>query len=105
MLWAWPMPGPTGQELRDRRRRSAAFLLRPSKEAAEAPDGAAAAAAKRSGNQPHAEAAKPVPVVQAESVPNRDPGCFQQLLESIGYGTVNIDASIRLTVNRDQRAD
>ena len=98
------MPGPAGQELKARRRRSAAFLLGPNKEAAEAPDGAAAAA-KQSGSQPQAEAAKPVPVVQAESVPNRDPGCFQQLLESIGYGTVNIDASIRLTVNRDQRAD
>ena len=99
------MPGPAGQELKDRRRRSAAFLLKPNKEAARAPDGTAAAAAKRSGNQPHAEAAKPVPVVQAESVPDRDPSCFQQLLESIGYGSVNIDASIRLTVNRDQRAE
>eukprot|EP01048_Picozoa_sp_COSAG05_P008658 COSAG05_NODE_670_length_7995_cov_87.891844_5_plen_100_part_00 len=99
------MPGPAGQELKDRRRRSAAFLLKPDNEAARAPDGAAAAAAKRSGNQPHAEAAKPVPVVQAESVPDRDPSCFQQLLEFIGYGSVNIDASIRLTVNRDQRAE
>ena len=95
-LWAWLMPGPAGQELKDRRRRSAAFLLGSVKEAAGAPNGAAGAAAERSGNQPHASAANQlqVPVVQAESVPNRDPGCFQQLLESIGYGTVNIDARI-----------
>ena len=31
------MPGPAGQELKDRRRRSAAFLLGSDKEAAEAP--------------------------------------------------------------------
>ena len=42
------MPGPAGQELRARRRRSAAFLLGSSKEAAEAPDGAVA---KRSSSQ------------------------------------------------------
>ena len=99
------MPGPAWQELKARRRRSAAFLLGSDKEAADAPDGAAAAAAKQSGNEPQADAAKPVLVVQAESVPDRDPGCFQQLLESIGYGTVNIAASIRLTVSRDQRVD
>ena len=39
------MPGQAGLELKDRRRRSAAFLLKPSKEAAKAPDGAAEAAA------------------------------------------------------------
>ena len=67
------MPGPAGQELKDRRRRSAAFLLGSGKEAAGAPNGAAGAAAERSGNQPHASAANQlqVPVVQAESVPNR----------------------------------
>ena len=54
------MPGPAGQELKARRRRSAAFLLGSDKEAAEAPIGAAAAA-KQSGSQPQAEAAKPVP--------------------------------------------
>ena len=56
------MPGPAGQELKDRRRRSAAFLLGSGKEAAEAPNGApngaAGAAAKRGGNQPHVNAAK-----------------------------------------------
>ena len=81
------MRGPAGQELKDRRRRSAAFLLKPSKEAAKAPDGAAEAATKRSSNQPHADAAKPVPVVQAESVPDREPGCCRQLLEYIGYAS------------------
>ena len=80
------MPGPAGQELKARRRRSAAFLLGSDKEAAEAPVGAAAAA-KQSGSQPQAEAAKPVPVVQAESVPDREPGCCRQLLEYIGYGS------------------
>ena len=48
------MPGPAGQELKDRRRRSAAFLLGSVKEAVGAPNGAAGAAAERSGNQPHA---------------------------------------------------
>ena len=81
------MPGPAGQELKARRRRSAAFLLGSGKEAAEAPNGAARAAAKRSGNKPHANAAKPVPVVQAESVPNRELGCCRQLLEYVGYGS------------------
>ena len=86
------MPGPAGQELKARRRRSAAFLLGSDKEAAKAPDGAAAAAGERSGNQPHAEAeAKPVLVVQAESVPDRDPGGLQQLIEYIGFGTVDLD--------------
>ena len=86
------MPGPAGQELKARRRRSAAFLLGSDKEAAKAPDGTAAAAAeRRSGNQPHADAAKPVPVVQAESVPDRDPGGLQQLIEYIGFGTVDLD--------------
>ena len=83
------MPGPAGQELKDRRRRSAAFLLGSGKEAAGAPNGAAGAAAERSGNQPHANAADQVqvPVVQAESVPNREPSCCKRLLEYIGYGT------------------
>ena len=77
------MPGPAGQELKDRRRRSAAFRLGSGKEAAEAPDGAAGAAARRGGNQPHANAAEQtlVPVVQAESVPNREPGCCKWRLE------------------------
>jgi len=44
------MPGPAGQELKARRRRSAAFLLGSDKEASEAPVGAAAAA-KQSGSQ------------------------------------------------------
>ena len=104
------MPGPAGQELKDRRRRSAAFLLGSAKEAAGAPNGAAGATAERSGNQPHASAANQlqVPVVQAESVPNREPGCCRQLLEYIGYGsagntlsgfTVDANASFRVKLN------
>ena len=98
------MPGPAGQELRARRRRSAAFLLGSSKEAAKAPDGAVA---KRSSSQLPAEA-KPAPVVQAERVPDREPGCCRQLLEYIGYGsagntpsgfTVDANASFRIKLN------
>ena len=101
------MPGPAGQELKARRRRSAAFLLGSDKEAAEAPVGAAAAA-KQSGSQPQAEAAKPVPVVQAESVPNREPSCCKRLLEYIGYGnaenpprsfSVNANASFSIKLD------
>ena len=101
------MPGPAGQELKDRRRRSAAFLLGSVKEAAGAPNGAAA---ERSGNQPHASAANQlqVPVVQAESVPNREPSCCKRLLEYIGYGnaenphrsfSVNANASFSIKLN------
>ena len=108
------MLGPAGQELKDRRRRSAAFLLGSGKEAAEAPNGApngaAGAAAERSGNQPHASAANQlqVPVVQAESVPNREPGCCKRLFEYIGYGnaenpprsfSVNANASFSIKLN------
>ena len=104
------MPGPAGQELKDRRRRSAAFLLGSSKEAAEAPNGTAGAAAERSGNQPHASAANQlqVPVVQAESVPNREPSCCKRLLEYIGYGnaenphrsfSVNANASFSIKLD------
>ena len=106
------MPGPAGQELKDRRRRSAAFLLGFVKEAAEAPNGAAGAAAKRGGNQPHANAAKQTlaPVVQAESVPNREPSCCKRLLEYIGYGnaenpprsfSVNANASFSIKLDKD----
>ena len=80
------------------------------KEAAGAPNGAAGAAAERSGNQPHASAANQlqVPVVQAESVPNREPGCCKRLLEYIGYGnaenpprsfSVNANASFNIKLN------
>ena len=100
------MPGPAGQELKDRRRRSAAFLLGSVKEAAGAPNGAA----ERSGNQPHASAANQlqVPVVQAESVPNREPSCCKRLLEYIGYGnaenphrsfSVNANASFSIKLD------
>ena len=102
------MPGPAGQELRARRRRSAAFLLGSSKEAAKAPDGAVAAA-KRSSSQLPAEQAKPAPVVvQAERVPDREPGCCRQLLEYIEDGsagntlsgfTVDANASFRVKLN------
>ena len=86
------MPGPAGQELKDRRRRSAAFLLGSVKEAA----GASAA------NQLQ------VPVVQAESVPNREPSCCKRLLEYIGYGnaenpprsfSVNANASFSIKLD------
>ena len=57
------MPGPAGQDLWDRRRRSAAFLSRSVKEAAKAPVGAAAAEGKRSAAKSSRAApeAKPVP--------------------------------------------
>jgi len=75
------MPGSAGQGLRDRRRRTAALLSRSIKEAARAPVGVATAEVKRSAAQssPVAPEAKPVPVVQAERVPDQEPGCIKQL--------------------------
>ena len=87
-LWAWRMPGPAGQELRDRRRRTATLLSKYIKESAQAWDGATSAnRLERSAAQTvHATPEAPsVPVVQAESIPNREPGCCEQLLEYIGW--------------------
>ena len=83
------MPGPAGQGLRDRRRRTATLLSKFIKESAQAPDGATSARLKRSATQiAHAAPeASSVPVVQAESVPAREPGCCEQLLEYIGWRT------------------
>ena len=109
------MPGPAGQGLRDRRRRTAALLSKSIREAAQAPDGATSAGRKRSATQsaPAAPEALSVPVVQAESVPNREPGCCEQLLEYIGWRTesganrlsgFSVDASLNIKLDRDQRA-
>ena len=110
------MPGPAGQGLRDRRRRTAALLSKTIKEAAQAPVGAAAAEGKRSAAQssPAAPEAQPVLVVQAESVPDREPSSCKQLLEYIGCGGgpranrlsgFSVDASVKFTLNRDQHAE
>ena len=49
-----------------------------------------------------------VPVVQAESVPNREPSCCKRLLEYIGYGnaenpprsfSVNANASFSIKLD------
>ena len=82
------MPGPAGQELRDRRRRTATLLSKFIKESAQALDGATPAnRLERSAAQTaHAAPEAPsVPVVQAESIPNREPGCCEQLLEYISW--------------------
>ena len=110
------MPGPAGQGLRDRRRRTAALLSKSIKEAAQAPVGAAAAEGERSAAQssPAAPEAQPVPVVQAESVPDRDPSCCKQLLEYIGCGGdtranrlsgFSVNASVKFRLDRDQHAE
>ena len=107
------MPGSEGQGLRDRRRRTAALLSRSIKEAARAPVGIVTAEVKRSVAQssPVAPEAKPVPVVQAERVPDQEPGCIKQLLEYLGCGSegasaqFSVDASFKININRDQHAE
>ena len=82
------MPGPAGQELRDRRRRTAALLSKCIREPEQAQVGTTPAnRLERSAAQTvHAAPEAPsVPVVQAESIPNREPGCCEQLLEYIGW--------------------
>ena len=82
------MPGPAGQELRDRRRRTAALLSKFIKESAQASDGATSANRLERSAAQTAHAAPEAPsvrVVQAESIPNREPGCCEQLLEYIGW--------------------
>ena len=104
------MPGPAGQGLRDRRRRTAALLSRSIKEAAQAPDGATLAERRWSATQSAhaAPEALSVPVVQAESVPDREPGFCKQLLEYIGWGTeaganrlsgFSVNASLNITTS------
>ena len=104
--------GPSGPASADSRAALQVYF----KEAAQAPAGAAAAEGKRSAAQssPAAPEAQQVPVVQAESVPDREPSCCKQLLEYIGCGGgpranrlsgFSVDASVKFRLNRDQHAE
>jgi hypothetical protein len=49
--------------------------------------------------------------VQAERVPDKEPGCIKQLLEYLGCGSegasaqFSVDASFKININRDQHAE